>query len=205
MATERWNGKHMKITTGMLRDNLLASLLRSAAAEGHTDIARLLIQKGANIETYGRFSLSEKRETLFGYNKNLLKNRSLFKATSYDRAELLKITPLGVAARNGHFETVKMLLDHGANLNDKDGQGQSALFLAKLFQQGSVVRLLCDYGADMKSMDENNESPLDWDTKRRRRRRRRPAMYNAWQKTTCLKLSRNPNFARTFDDETFSY
>lgn len=58
-------------------------------------------------------------------------------------------TPLLFAARSGDPESAKDLLDAGANPNDIAADGNSALTLAALSNQGDVAALLIDYGADV--------------------------------------------------------
>ena len=74
-------------------------------------------------------------------------------------------SPLHLASLNRHFESVRELLDHGANVNAKDSQGQTPLHQA--LSTGSfiedagfeVVQLLLERGADANTR-EGHEFPL---------------------------------------------
>jgi len=57
-------------------------------------------------------------------------------------------TPLLIAARNGHVENARLLLDAGADVNDRAPNGQSALVLASFSDQGELAELLLERGAD---------------------------------------------------------
>jgi ankyrin repeat protein len=52
------------------------------------------------------------------------------------------ITPLMVAARNGNLKTVKLLADHGAQLDLRDARGRDAAAFAQLSHHPDIVRLL---------------------------------------------------------------
>ena len=59
--------------------------------------------------------------------------------------------PLHRAAANGWRNTVITLLGHGAQkfINDRDENGQTALFCAVGNKRFGVAQLLCAYGADI--------------------------------------------------------
>ncbi|KFM82548.1 Ankyrin repeat, SAM and basic leucine zipper domain-containing protein 1, partial [Stegodyphus mimosarum] len=58
-------------------------------------------------------------------------------------------TPLMFAAREGHAQLVKELLDHDADPNMKDNRGNTALAWAASCGHGQVVRHLVEKGADV--------------------------------------------------------
>jgi ankyrin repeat protein len=71
---------------------------------------------------------------------------------------------------NEHFEIVKLLLDHGANVNGKDSQMRTPLFyvgdhykytLEGYIRSGQeIAKLLLDYGAEVNSVDNFKRTPL---------------------------------------------
>lgn len=71
-------------------------------------------------------------------------------------------TPLMEAARDGHFEIAKMLIDYGADVKAaRSDDGQTALHLAAKWGRGDVVKLLLDKGADPKAVDHRMNAPAD--------------------------------------------
>ena len=57
-------------------------------------------------------------------------------------------TPLIYASREGHLTTVKFLVEEGhANVEAKKNDGDTALYLAKLFDKSDVVAYLRSKGA----------------------------------------------------------
>ncbi len=84
-------------------------------------------------------------------------------ATNYDKAKLLIAagarvqvrtadlgnTPLILAARrNGNSQTVKLLLDHGADAKERNGIGVTPIMAAAASGDSETVKLLLDKGAD---------------------------------------------------------
>ena len=65
------------------------------------------------------------------------------------------MSPLHDASTCGHTEVVRLLLDEGAPMDEKDENGMTALMLASRYGRTEVVRLLLDKGAavDVKDND----------------------------------------------------
>jgi ankyrin repeat protein len=69
------------------------------------------------------------------------------------------------AAKTRDVALVKSLLEKGANVNAKDGDGTPALMLAARKQNKDVVRLLLEKGADVNAKDKEGRTALelaDW-------------------------------------------
>ncbi len=71
-------------------------------------------------------------------------------------------TPLGLSAFFGRADAVKVLLDHGAAVNDKDRSrfGNTALDAAVAANSAEVVRILLAAGADPNVRDSADYTPL---------------------------------------------
>ena len=69
-------------------------------------------------------------------------------------------TPLFEAAKNGHMDIVRLLLDKGAKPNISDDYGESPLKAAAFEGYIEVVKLLIDRGADPNMIDDNRDSAL---------------------------------------------
>eukprot|EP00919_Chromeraceae_sp_WS-2016_P081579 GHVR01192667.1.p1 GENE.GHVR01192667.1~~GHVR01192667.1.p1 ORF type:complete len:107 (+),score=14.57 GHVR01192667.1:23-322(+) len=50
------------------------------------------------------------------------------------------------AARHGHIELLNCLITNGANVNDKDNNGRTPLWIAKQYNLTSVVKVLQEAG-----------------------------------------------------------
>jgi ankyrin repeat protein len=71
-------------------------------------------------------------------------------------------TALLGAAFWGRPEAAKLLIEHGANVNAKDGSGVVPLHEAAQMWNLAVARLLLEHGADVNARDDKGLTPLDW-------------------------------------------
>jgi ankyrin repeat protein len=70
------------------------------------------------------------------------------------------MTPLLYASRDGRMEIVRMLLDAGADINQRDGNEIPPLIIAITNNHPDVARLLIDRGADITAVDWYGRTPL---------------------------------------------
>jgi ankyrin repeat protein len=135
--------------------------LHLAAAKGHEAIARLLLEKEADVEskdTYNRTPLSlAARDGHESVVKLLLE-----KEADVESKDKYNQTPLSWAARDGHESVVKLLLEKDADVESKDKYNQTPLLLAAGNGHESVVKLLLEKEADVESKDTYNQTPLSW-------------------------------------------
>lgn len=73
-------------------------------------------------------------------------------------ADDLGYTPLIEAAREGHLEAVKWLLDNGADIEGKDSREGGALLHAAIGAHKEVLEYLLAKGADVNAMDNNGRT-----------------------------------------------
>jgi ankyrin repeat protein len=71
-------------------------------------------------------------------------------------------TPLQIAAHFGYEQEVKLLVDHGANLEAKTVRSRTALGMAILARQLKTIKLLIDLGADTTVVDDRNSTLLHY-------------------------------------------
>jgi uncharacterized protein len=66
-----------------------------------------------------------------------------------------------LAAHKGQFNRIKLLLENGANPNQKNiKEGITPIFSAILGSHSNVVKLLIEYGADLNATDNLGNTPL---------------------------------------------
>jgi ankyrin repeat protein len=55
---------------------------------------------------------------------------------------------------------VGLLLEHGTNINLRNGQGQTALHKASLLGYPNIIHLIINHGADVDTQDNDGSTPL---------------------------------------------
>ena len=105
--------------------------LYEAARNDHTDIVRLLLDKGAKPNIPDEYGEAEGE------------------------------SPLKTAARNGHKDVVKLLIDRGADPNMfNEHKEDTALHDAARMGHNDVIQMLLDIGADPNIVNLDGDTPL---------------------------------------------
>jgi ankyrin repeat protein len=131
-----------------------------AACHGNLELARLLLDAGADVNATTRKGLTALREAaLIGATEivQLLLERGA-------DPEIMPLEfqdpPLLAAASRSHTETVKLLLDVGANVNAQQSGGWSALHYALLHKSKETVALILDHSPDVNAATMAHLRPL---------------------------------------------
>jgi hypothetical protein len=133
-------------------------LLR-AAERGHLEAVRLLLEKGADIESQGsNCNTSLRLASRRGHAAVV--QLLLEKGGNNESKDDGGWTPLCYAACYGYEPVVRLLVEKGANLEAKTNRGQTALSLAARAGRVEVVRYLIDKGAEIGSEDNARRTPL---------------------------------------------
>lgn len=141
-------------------DEIRRTLFLSATMKGHEDVAKLLIENGADIEwkdgEYERTALIWAARHGHKTAVRLL----LEKGANVEAKEKCGRTALLWAAACGQGGIVSLLLDKGADIEVKDEQDQTPLLLAARYRSTSVVKLLIEEGANIEVKDKHGQTPL---------------------------------------------
>ena len=134
------------------------SLLHWATMNNHTELAKMLIDAGADLNA-----------------KDKSEETSLHKAISYNLPEIVKMlidagadlnatkynkqTPLHSVASKDFIEIANMLIDAGADLNAEDKDKQTPLHYAVTYYEKAIVKILIDAGAKLDVQDKWERTP----------------------------------------------
>ncbi|RDW57753.1 hypothetical protein BP5796_12554 [Coleophoma crateriformis] len=142
-----------------LADNRGWTALFWAVEKGHKAVVKLLLEKGADLETkdqYGRTPLSWAAANGYEAIVQLL----LEKGADLDTKDHDGRTPLSLATENGHEAMIQLLLEKGADLETKNQYGRTPLSLAVEEGHEDIVQLLLEKGADPDTKDHDGWTPL---------------------------------------------
>lgn len=73
-------------------------------------------------------------------------------------------TPLMSAAAEGELDSMRCLLDYGADPNARNGSNEVPLGYACSYEQWDAARLLLERGADVNGIERPGRTHLDWMT-----------------------------------------
>lgn len=124
----------------------LPELLCDCALRGHWEMVKIWLRQGADVNaqsTYKAFSPVQ------GNNE-------------YDELWMMvDLSPLTIAAAQGHLGAVQFLCEHGADVEGKTDADETALFLAAQYGHLEVVKyLVSEKNADLESKTVHNYTPL---------------------------------------------
>jgi ankyrin repeat protein len=140
------------------RDNFNLTPLLRAVMEGHTEMARFLIAKGADIEATFEGNTSLIEATLQNNNelvKLLIENGACMEAKTKEGH-----TALHVAATNAYVKIVQTLFHAGAIVDTRNQKLITPLMSAALSNRYWMVELLITMGADVELHDRDGETAL---------------------------------------------
>jgi hypothetical protein len=122
--------------------------LSNAAVRGHERIVKLLLLHGADIHIASPLI----KAAQFG-NGNVRIAKILLEHGADPNC-------LHSAIAGRHKEIVNLLVEHNANVNQKDDNGRTPLHMAVMFGDEDIIKLLISKGADVNEKNNEGETPL---------------------------------------------
>jgi ankyrin repeat protein len=141
----------------------LTTPLMWAVSENHADVARILIEHGADLEASTIYVPPDTGRGFEGAQPRARRDEEVGPVIFASG----EFTPLLIAAREGHLDAAKVLVEAGADINALAADGKNALGLA-IFNGGyAVAEYLVDHGIDVNQPDAQRFTPLFWAADRR--------------------------------------
>ena len=133
--------------------------LHLSSREGHTDIARFLLEHGANAAAQDERGSTPLHEA--SMNGHLDIARILVghgaNAAAQDQHGS---TPLHSASCYGRLDIARILVEHGANAEAQDQHGWTPLHSASCYGRLDIARFLVEHGANPAAQDQDGSTPL---------------------------------------------
>src|SRR5262245_51427768 len=133
-----------------------------AVSEGHTAAARLLIDAGADVNARSHYVAAANGRGFEG--RTPVASRAEGKPEEFASGWL---TPLMLAAREGHIDVARILVGAGADIDAAAGDGKTALAIAIFNGNYEYASFLVDNKADVNKADAQRFTPLFWAVDRR--------------------------------------
>ncbi|XP_034062681.1 caskin-2-like isoform X6 [Gymnodraco acuticeps] len=141
--------------------------LHLAAQYGHYQVSEMLLQHQSNpclvnkakktpLDLACEFGRVQVAQLLLSSNMVV----ALLEGERKEPTDSAFTTPLHLAARNGHKDIIRLLLNAGIDINKTTKSG-TALHEASLYGKTEVVRLLLDAGVDVNIRNTYNQTALD--------------------------------------------
>lgn len=142
-------------------DNRLKTPLHLAAGRGHTGCVAKLIEKGANTQAVDESNFAPIHVAATHGKKAIIELLlSKTPGINVNVTAVERISPVLLAAHGGHPPCVKLLHEHGADLNLAMDGGRTPLHEAVINGDKETMSTLIDLGAQLDLADEEGNTPL---------------------------------------------
>jgi ankyrin repeat protein len=127
--------------------------LLSASLAGHADVVAVLVKRGAGMESRNDRGLTPLHGAAYAGSLETVRLLVDSGAAVNDAQNVFKVTPLIVAAEEGHADVISFLADHGADLEWTERAGYTALSRAVFRDHPDTIDALLKAGAKCQSKD----------------------------------------------------
>jgi ankyrin repeat protein len=133
--------------------------LHLASQQGYDDVARLLLEYGADATARTRHGSTPLHFALGGRHDGVVRLLLQYDmdTTAQDEDGW---TTLHLASQHGYEDVARVLLRHGADADARDNDDCTPLHWASQQNHLEVVRVLVEHGADINARDHSNWTPL---------------------------------------------
>lgn len=137
--------------------NIPLTPLQGAAMNGDLKTAKLLIDHGADVDTYDKVTGSTILQMAITFNSNEDMSKLLIESGAKpNQKDVQGNTELHLAAMRGFDEVIRLLVKHGADVNAVNNSNHTALYYAAKHGYRSASDALIVTGADKSTIIETN-------------------------------------------------
>jgi ankyrin repeat protein len=160
-ATDAINSDCPELALVNARDNDGKTAIGWAAYKGHTEIVKLLLEKGADVNAKNNKGVTAlmlaAEQNHMEITKLLLAKDADINAKTTDNGQTALMT---AATKSGRTAIVRLLLENGADINAKANKGATALLTAVCTGDTEAVNILLEKGADVDASTDNGITAL---------------------------------------------
>ena len=155
-----YDEKYTDTVTSLLNKNIdRITPLIAATIGGYYDIAKLLLDKGADPNTAANIGITPLYIAAQNGHVNIVE-LLLKSGANADFITDEGATPLYIAAQNGHINIVELLLKSGANADFITDEGTTPLYIAAQNEYINIVELLLKSSANADFITDEGTTPL---------------------------------------------
>ncbi len=127
---------------------------------GRFEIMRFLVEQGAKITATDQLGWTALHHAARTKHHSMIKYL-IEKKLNINAKSTVGITPLMCAA-NSDIETISLLLQHHADINAQDNNGETTLIYALMYQNEEIAKFLIEEGADITLQNKIGEDAFFW-------------------------------------------
>ena len=147
--------------SGYNQASLQGALVAGVSSCDEAVLDELITYAAENFENFEWPPAILCRAAQFGLTK-VVKKLLRFGASLDMAVTFLDMTPLYLAAREGHAGVINVLLEYNASLTAPTIYGHVPLHTASAYGHAAIVKLLIDAGADVNVVDAQNNNAMFW-------------------------------------------
>ncbi len=141
-------------------------LLVASVYQNNAESVRILLEKGAKVKPEGKVMFNASPLFLAAFagdtaTVELLAARGAAIDQSMMLLGMLHMSPIQIAAVKNDANMVRALVKAGANVNQVDVVGMTALSWVSLQQKADMIRTLLELGANPKVIDKLGQTPIE--------------------------------------------
>jgi hypothetical protein len=133
--------------------------LHEASSRGHVELARMLIERGADVNIQDKYRSTPSHLALEDGHVELVL-MLIERGADVNAQDEDGFTLLHLASKGGHVELARVLIKCGADVNAQDNYKSTPLHLASQGGHVELARVLIEYGAVVNVQDIGKSTPL---------------------------------------------